>query len=97
MSISRLWGNFFYQSQDLIIDRLERICLLQPHIVFMATQERQCQKMSSSAMQGIIKVAKMREHKLDGTTCHICHTVSTGLVLGHYQDPHVVLLLSRKA
>ena len=49
MSISRLWGNFFYQSQDFIIDRLERICLLQPHIVFTATQERQCQKMSSSA------------------------------------------------
>ena len=43
------WGNFFYQSQDLIIDRVERICLFQPHIVFTATQEKQCQKMSSSA------------------------------------------------
>ena len=48
-SISCPWGNVFYQSQDLIIDRLERICLFLPHIVFTATQERQCQKMSSSA------------------------------------------------
>ena len=49
-SISRPWGNFFYQSKDLIIiDRLERRCLFKPHIVFTATQERQCQKTSSSA------------------------------------------------
>ena len=40
---------FSIRCQDLIIDRLERICLFQPHIVFTAFQERQCQKMSSSA------------------------------------------------
>ena len=42
-------GVTFSNRVDLIIDRLERICLLQPHIVFTATQERQYQKMSSSA------------------------------------------------
>ena len=47
----------FPASRVTFSNRLERICLLQPHIVFTVTQERQCQKMSP--LRDIIKVAKM--------------------------------------